>query len=174
MFKKITGCIVAGVSALLSGCGEQVPNVISNYNRGEIVMSSFIYATSKGPMMVELYGNPFKESGSEVADMIIKRMAQAMPQRPVKFTTIEAQAPSPEHRVKILLGGENTVNGERLCQGNIKLSAAPDPNKIKIRAVYCASGQLMSDVEGWMLDPKTATDERFGQMISQVTIQLFK
>ncbi len=80
---------IAGV-LLLSACDE-TSNVTPGFTRGEIVESTLIFANSKGPVPVEIYGDPFGMRDSVLAEKFWARLMAISPRRSFALPPIKTK-----------------------------------------------------------------------------------
>ncbi|MCP5372758.1 MAG: hypothetical protein H6907_13600 [Hyphomicrobiales bacterium] len=159
-----------GLAALgLAGCDEG-PAVTVNFSQGTVVWDDFAYAAQKGPVLVEIHGNPLGTRDVEtLVRMVRGELKSAVMGRVVEFTVYPEEAPAPGHRVVLAFDPAADQSGARLCAGQAPAPATGDDGRIHLRAVYCADGQRLSDVQGWIKRPRTpGEDEHLRKLIWQV------
>jgi len=169
--KNILKACVSAVPLFLAGCDEG-PAVVSNFVKGGgIVWSSMVDAGKKGPVLVEIHGNPFG-GGQEVFEKtILNVMGGAIQQRVFQYTTNKNDAPSPNTKITVLFGAPISLNGNRICEGD-RPEPKYDLEKITVRAVLCARDELLSDAEGWVKNVTSPDEERFKILLGDVTRRL--
>lgn len=171
--KDMLKAAAAAVVPLISAC-EDGPQVVSNFDRGGSMIESMVaYASAKGPMLALVRGNPFGGSEADLANTVRTRMTESVGERIIRYTADENEAPHPNIRILILFGAPGTANGHRLCEGKIP-TLAVNPDKITIRGVLCADGELLSDAEGWSRKVDGPDDQRFERLLFDLTRALLK
>ncbi|MCW9033407.1 MAG: hypothetical protein OQJ97_04240 [Rhodospirillales bacterium] len=169
--KSMFKACVSAIPLVLSGCSDG-PTVISNFNKGPtIIWDLAVSANLKGPILVEVHGNPFGGGESHLKSVILKDMTDSIEKRKFTYTLEKSKAPSPDFKVTILFGAPNNLNANRVCEGE-----RPEPNydleKITVRAVLCSRNDLLSDVEGWVKNVESPDDISFKTLIEIVTREL--
>ena len=152
---------------LLAACGDS-PRVTSNYVRGPLVWSALVDAGKDGPVFVEIFGNPFDGGADAFGAKVRTRMGEAIREREFTYIGDPGQASNPNTHVKLFFGAPDNANGRRLCKGeDTKLTN--DPEKLKVRAVFCAGDDLLSDAQGWTTNVTSAEDKGFARLIGDLT-----
>ena len=90
---------LALATAGLTACDEG-PAVTVNFTQGGNVWDDFAYAAQKGPVLVEIHGNPVAPRTIEVlVQMVREELKSAVMGRVVEFTVYPEEAPA--HRVAV-------------------------------------------------------------------------
>ncbi len=165
--RKLFAAAASAATAALGAC-EEGPAVVSNYDRGPLVWSVLVDASKNGPMLARVHGNPFSLPDADLAALIHERMAKAIGERKIRYTSDPGEAPRPGARVAIVFGAPKDMNGDRFCQGRAP-ELAPEPERITVRALFCSEENLLSDAQGWVKDVAEPTDKRFAILISSLT-----
>jgi len=137
------------------------------------VVDNFVYASSKGPVLVEIHGNPIAPRPVEdLAQMVLEEMKSSVVDRVVSFTVYPEEAPLPNIKIIALFDGAATQSGAKLCEGRAPSAAEPEREKINLRLVYCSDGERMSDVQGWIKRPENLDEARLRKLIWHATSSL--
>lgn len=166
--KKLLSLGAAALATLLGGCGDGPSTVPGGY-RSPATWSTFFAATSSGPLLLEVHGDPFGASAAELRLHVAKAMSAAIPARPFAMTTDPQAASLPKAKVVIALGAPANLDAAELCAGKAATSAArADGGRIDVMAVFCHGGSLLSWVRGWVAKVDGPDDARFARLLGQV------
>ena len=99
---KIKYLAVFGVFAL-AACDE-ASNVTPGFTRGDIVGSTLSYSQSKGPVLVEIHGDPFGMRDSVLAEKILAALEGHFTSPVIRFTTDKDKAFTPNVSYRIAFG----------------------------------------------------------------------
>ncbi len=170
--RKLLSLGAAALAALVSGCGDGPSTVPGGY-RHAATWSTFFSATSSGPLLLEVHGNPFGASASEVKAGVAKAMSASLPSRPFSMTLDPQAAPAPKIRVVVALGVPQTLDAAELCAGRVVTAAArADGGRIDVLAAFCDGGGLLSSVRGWVTKVDGPEDSRFTRLMGQIMREL--
>ncbi|ARJ64711.1 hypothetical protein WV31_03005 [Magnetospirillum sp. ME-1] len=168
MMKKLLSLGAAALAALVGGCGDGPSTVPGGY-RNPATWSTFFAATSSGPLLLEVHGDPFGVSAAELRNQVAKAMSAAIPARPFAMTTDPQAASLPKVKVVVALGAPANQDAAELCAGRVATSAAKaDGGRIDVMAVFCHGGAQMSWVRGWVSKVNGPGDARFVRLMGQV------
>ncbi len=172
MMKKLVSLGAAALAALLGGCGDGPSTVPGGY-RNAATWSTFFAATSSGPLLLEVHGNPFAAPTAELRAKVAGAMSAALPSRPFTMT-LDAQAASmPKVRVVVALGVPPSLDAAELCAGKVAVSTAKaDGGRVELLAAFCEGGALLSSVRGWVAKVEGPEDARFTRLLGQVMREL--
>ncbi|HLO77614.1 MAG TPA: hypothetical protein VK196_14245 [Magnetospirillum sp.] len=171
MLKRLISLAAAAMAALGSGCGDG-PATVAGTWRSPAAWGSMIYATSHGPMLVEVYGAPFGTPAPEFRAAIAAAMTNRVFGRPTAFTADPEQAPQPRYRAVLAFNAPPDTDAHALCQGRVATAAEP-AERITVQAAFCDGTTLLASVQGWVAKVDGAGDRRFQQLIAQLTRELF-
>jgi len=157
-----------GLPALLLAACDDGPKTVSHFSRPELIPSMLTSASTKGPALVVIHGSPFPERDEVTQTVVLETMMRAVTWRKTAFTLNAAEASEPETRIIWAFGVADNLDARKLCRGETP-PAASDDKKIKVRAVFCARDQLLSDVSGSIKTVAEPQDAMFDTLISQVT-----
>ncbi len=154
-------------AAAVSAC-DSGPATVVDYHRGTGLDSFLAHASKDGPMLVEIHGQPWPDAAQETEGLILETMADAVKWRVVRFTTRADEAPAPNFKVVLVFDPAAQVTGRHLCAGKIPESAGGG-DKTRLTGVFCADGELWTEVRGWIKPVLAPTDEKFRKLIWYVT-----
>ena len=162
---KFKHLAVIGVLAL-TACDE-ASNVTPGFTRGEIVQSTLIYSNSKGPIVVEIHGDPFGMRDSVLAEKILASLVGHFTSPIIRFTTDKDKAFTPNVTYRIAFGWPEKEGAEELCSKKIP-DLSPKLEKITVAGAFCMDSERLSDAEGWVTDVKTPDDLKFKSLMSDL------
>ncbi|TAN57044.1 MAG: hypothetical protein EPN20_17740 [Magnetospirillum sp.] len=173
MIKRLLSFGAAALATLVGGCGDGPSTVAGGY-RSPATWSSFVYATSPGPLLLEVVGDPFGAGSGTLGRTIAATMAAAIPARPFTLTTETAAAPRSNFRVVLVLGGDPSLDERAICAGRGKAEAAKIEagGRVDLIATFCDGEALLSSVRGWVAKIDGADDRRFHRLLGQVAREL--
>ncbi|MFN3076798.1 MAG: hypothetical protein ABT940_07965 [Alphaproteobacteria bacterium] len=149
------------------------PSVVTSYVHPSGTRDFMVYAAGKGPILVELHGNPFSPPDAMGVEAILRTMGGAVGGcRTLAFTIDPEQAPHPEFRVVLAFQAPVNLDGRSLCGGMIP-PTVPDRDRLALLAVFCNGTNLLAEVRGRVGTASGPGDPRFQQMLAQVTRSLF-
>ncbi|MBI3445788.1 MAG: hypothetical protein HY055_10630, partial [Magnetospirillum sp.] len=150
MMKRLLSLGAAALAALLGGCGDGPSTVPGGY-RSPATWSSFFAATSSGPLLLVVHGNPFALPAPELRAKVARAMEGAIPARPFTLTPAAESAPLPHIRVVVALGAPASLNAADLCVGKAVVAGAKaEGGRIEVLAAFCDGSALLSSVRGWV------------------------
>jgi hypothetical protein len=175
MLKRLLSLGAAGMAAmgaaLVSGCGDG-PATVAGTWRSPAAWSSMIYATSKGPMLIEVHGDPFGQDAAGFRAQLAAAMTNQLMGRATAFTADPALAPEPRYRVVLAFNAPDNADAHHLCQGRVATAAVPW-EKVTVLGAFCDGGTLLASVRGWVVKVDGPGDKRFRQLMGQVVRDLF-
>ncbi len=170
--RKLLSLGAAALAALVGGCGDGPSTVPGGY-RNAATWSSFFSATSHGPLLLEVHGNPFGVPAAEVKAGVAKAMSAALPSRPFAMTLDPQAAPASKIRVVVALGVPQSLDAAELCAGRVVTATTrADGGRIDVLAAFCDGGGLLSSVRGWVAKVDGPDDSRFTRLMGQVMREL--
>lgn len=170
MFKRLATLGAAALTALTSGCGDG-PATVAGW-RSPAAWSSMVYATSDGPMLIQVHGNPFNDDQPGFRRHLAAAMTNQIIGRTIAFTPDHAAAPRPQFRVVLAFNPPADLDARQLCGGPVAVSAQSG-GRITIMGAFCDTSSLLASVKGWVNDVADADDPRFRRLMGQVTRDLF-
>lgn len=171
MFKRLLSLGAATLTAMVSGCGDG-PATVAGTWRSPATWSSMIYATSKGPMLIEVHGDPFGQNAADFRGQLAQAMTDKVMGRATAFTADPALAPQPRYRVVLAFNAPGNTDARHLCEGRVATAAVPS-EKITVLGAFCDGESLLASVRGWVVKVDGPGDKRFRQLIAQVVRDLF-
>lgn len=163
--KNIKYLAILGVFAL-AACDES-SNVVAGFTKGSIVGSTLTYANSKGPVLVEIHGDPFGMRDSVLAEKILAALDGHFTSPVIRFTTDKDQAFSSNVSYRIAFGWPHTINPEELCGKDIP-DLSPNIEKITVAGAFCLDNERLADAEGWVANVQTPDDMKFKLLMSDL------
>jgi len=171
MIKRLLS-LGAALAALVGGCSDGPSTVTGGY-RSPATWSSFVYATSSGPLLLEIHGDPFGQGGESLGRTAAAAMAAAIPARPFRLTGDSAAAAHPAFRIMLVVGAPPDLDAQAICAGRAKGSTArAEAGRIDLVATFCDGEALLSSVRGWVAKVQGADDPRFRLLLGQMTREL--
>jgi hypothetical protein len=171
MLKRLMSLGAAALAALGSGCGDG-PATVAGTWRSPAAWSTMIYATSAGPMLVEVHGDPFGQDAARFRTHIAAAMTNQIMGRPTAFTADPQQAPQPRYRVVLAFNPPADADAHQLCEGRISVAASPQ-ERLTVLGAFCDGTTLLASIRGWVAKVEGPDDRRFRQLMGQVTRELF-
>lgn len=171
MLKRLMSLGAAALAALGSGCGDG-PATLAGTWRSPAAWSSMIYATSTGPMLIEVHGAPFSLPPAQFRAALAEAMTGKVFGRPTAFTADAQQAPQPRYRVVLAFNAPADSDSHALCEGRVA-TATTSADRLTVHGVFCDGTTLLASVRGWVARINGSDDRRFLQLISQLTRELF-
>ncbi len=167
MLKKILGAGLAVVSTVVAAC-EGAPTTQQVYRRHEDMVSILQDASMKGPVLVQVHGNPFVTGEQHLDTVITEELKRAVPRiRDLEFTTDPAVAGNPKYRVVLAMGALESQPGDALCEANAEITTETvDP--IRVVAVFCVDDTLYSEVRGSIKASASPDDKGFRKWVGQI------
>lgn len=170
--KKLLSLGAAALAALVGGCGDGPSTVPGGY-RSPATWSTFFAATSHGPLLLELHGDPFGTPAAELRTRVAKAMSAAIPARPFAMTTDAQAASLPKVKVVVALGVPPGLDAAELCAGRaMTATARADGARIDVLAAFCHGDVTMSWVRGWVAKVEGPDDSRFTRLLGQMMREL--
>lgn len=171
MLKRLLSLGAAAVAAVVSGC-EDGPATVGGTWRSPAAWSSMIYATSKGPMLIEVHGNPFGQDATGFRTELAEAMTNQIFGRPTAFTADVGQAPQPRYRVVLAFNAPDSTDARQLCEGPVA-TAAIGGERVTVLGAFCDGATLLASVKGWVAKVDGSGDKRFRQLMGQVVRDMF-
>ena len=158
--------------AALVGCGGDGPSTVPGL-RSPATWSSFVYATTEGPLLLEVQGNPFGTGKAELGESISRALAAGLPGRPFSLTTDPATAPRPNFRVVVVLGAAKSLDERAICAGKVRVADGKlDGDRLDVLATFCDGESPLSSVRGWVAKLDGFQDRRLTLLFNQVVRDL--
>ena len=159
------------VAGLVAAC-DQGPSVINEFHRGD-VWSRVVYASTDGPVLVQILSTPSGFDKSAADRVIVDAMSRSLSQLIVRFTDDPSLAPRPRFRVILVFDPEPGFGPGRLCEGDQPQIVRRD-DRINITAVACSDDERWSQVRGHVGTVNDPSDRLFVELIKQVTLELLQ
>lgn len=174
MFKRLIGVGVGALTVLAAGC-DSVPTTQQVYQDNNGLMSYVRYASAGGPMLVQVYGNPFAADPQRLDAVAAKELGAGLAQLGgVRLTTDAKAAPRPEYRVVMLLGADKAQDANALCASKDAVTADAAMRPSRMITVFCRKDELLSEVTGSIQPPAAPEDAGFRAWVRQIGTDLFQ
>ncbi len=174
MMKRLLSLGAAALATLVGGCGDG-PSTVPGGTRSPAAWSSFIYATSPGPLLLEVRGASLDTaSPARLARAIAEALAAGIPARPFTLTTNAAAAAKPNFRIVVVVGAAPNLDERAICAGRATMETAriEAAGRIDLIATFCDGESLLSSVRGWVAKIDGVDDRRFRLLINQIAREL--
>lgn len=171
MLKRLLSLGAATLASVVSGCGDG-PATVAGTWRSPAAWSSMIYATSKGPLLIEVHGDPFGQDAAGFRTQLAEAMTNQIFGRPTAFTADPERAPEPRYRVVLAFNAPDSTDARQLCTGRVA-TAAKGGERVAVLGAFCDGGTLLASVTGWVAKVDSPGDKRFRQLMGQVVRDLF-
>lgn len=172
MLKRLLSLGAAAVTALTAAC-EEGPSTVRGTWRSPAATSTMVWANARGPILVEVHGNPFTLADHEFRALIADGLSNKVVGRVVRFTAQRDQAPHPDARVVVAFDAPENFDAQDLCAGGPVPVAAQSGERIAIIASFCHDAKILSSVRGWVVRGDGPDDKRFRRLLGQVARELF-
>lgn len=171
MLKRLLSLGAAALASVTSAC-EDGPATVAGTWRSPATWSTMVYASSTGPLLVEVHGDPFGLPPAEFRASVAQAMTNQVIGRPLSLTADREAAAHPQYRVVLAFNPPDSADAGQLCEGRIATAAEPR-ERITVLAAFCDQGRLLASVRGWVAKVDGPADKRFRRLLGQVTRDLF-
>jgi len=171
LLPRLSRLIAALTAGLVAAC-DQGPSVVQEFHRGD-VWSRLVYASTDGPVLVQILGSPSGFDKVAADRVIVDAMSRSISQLIVRFTDDPSLAPRPRFRVILVFDPEPGFGPNRLCEGDQPQVVRRD-DRINITAVACSNEERWSQVRGHVRTVDDPNDKLFVELIKQVTLELLQ
>lgn len=171
MLKRLASLGAAVMAAMVSGCGDGPATVAGGW-RSPATWSSMVYASSAGPLLVEVHGDPFGLNAAEFRRHLAGLMTNKVFGRPTAFTADPSAAPQPRYRVVLAFNPPDDTDTRQLCSGSVATAAKPG-ERVTVLGAFCEGPALLASIKGWVARVDGADDKRFRQLMEQMVRELF-
>lgn len=171
MLKRLMAAGGAVLAALGAGCGDGPATVAGGW-RSQAAWSSMVYATTGGPMLVQVHGTPFDVAPDHFRALLAEAMTNKVFGRPTAFTADPSAAPQPAYRVVLAFNPPADTDPRNLCEGRVAI-AAKAGDRITVLGAFCQDGTLLASIRGWVAKVDGPDDARFRMLMAQLTRELF-
>lgn len=163
---------IAFAALLLAGCGG--PVTVPSFEPSRVGWSSMVYAASRGPILIEVQGNPFGLPPPALAATVAGAMRGAVVGHPVGFTADPGQATAPNFRVVVVLQPSPGLDEDDVCAGRPAFLAGVPPGQVAAFGAFCNGGRALTYTRGSVQGVGGAGDPRFLALMNQVARDLFR
>ncbi len=169
---------VGGLIALgLAACDEAGYQVVETFNV-EGSEQFLRAAAAKGPVWVDLRGNPFGDTGGTLDGVVTEAFRRGMSRLGgVSFTTDRDLAGDPRQRLVLVFGGARPGRSvDRVCEGDIPTRAAGlGPNgEVRTLTVFCNDTQIRAAIGGIARGVTGPDDENLFDMLVLTLREMFR
>ncbi|MGE5505726.1 MAG: hypothetical protein ACM31L_15000 [Actinomycetota bacterium] len=171
MLKRLLSLGAAAAAALVGGCDG--PVTIAGTWRSPAAASSLVYATTGGPLWVDVHGSPFGAAAPEFRAKVVEAMSGQTPSRPFGLTAVREQAVHPDFRVAVAFGPPADLDPKLLCTGGPVPTTPPGAERITLLAAFCGGEDVLAWVRGRVDKATGPDDKRFRSLLAQAARDLF-
>jgi hypothetical protein len=154
---------------LLAACGGEIIS-------GDVVRAGapddFSAAAATGEMATVIVGNPFAEPATRVEAAIVGAMQGHHPRARLRFTTRPGPAALPDHRIVVMFDPPRALVPRALCADVGGLRPAAAGPRLRLLAVFCAEGEVVSFVDASTAAAETADHPAVRRLIANVMEEL--
>lgn len=172
MLKRLLSLGAAAMTALTAAC-EEGPATVRGTWRSPAATSTMVWAGARGPIFVEVHGNPFTLADQEFRASVADGLSNKVIGRVVRFTAQRDQAPHPDARVIMAFDAPESFDAQDLCAGGPVPVAVRSEERITVIASFCHDAKILSSVRGWVARGDGPGDKSFRQLLGQVARDLF-
>ncbi len=165
-----TGKISCAVAAalILGGCSGIVvyeyPGPQRSYYDGD-----FEYATHKGAIVTEVYGNPFPMPTDRFRDLVLAHMKDAANGPPASYVAAASQTTVASYKVVAVFNAATGSDTDDMCaDGAAVTTTAPGP-RVRLDLVFCLGDQVKTEVAGTVSGLTGTADPKFRALVRAVT-----
>lgn len=173
MLKRFLSLGAAAIASLATAC-EDGPATVGGTWRSPAAWSSMVYASSEGPLLVQVFGDPFDQGLAAWRAQVAEAMSGRLIGRPLAFTADPQAAPRPNFKVMLAFNPSKALSADDLCAGKPAFTQPETAGKITVLAAFCGGdGKPLATVQGWVAKIEGPADKRLGQLLGQVVRDLF-
>ncbi len=158
----------AAAALLLGGCSGIVvyedPGPQRAYFDGD-----FGYATHKGAIVTEIYGNPFPVPSDRFRDLTLQHMTDAAKGPPARFVTAASPQTQAPYKVVAVFNAAPGSDADGMCaDGAAEPRTAPGP-VVRLDLAFCLGDQVKTEVAGTVGGLTGTADPMFREFVRAVT-----
>ncbi len=90
--KSIHSSAIAAAALLFLAACDDVPNIVAGFSNGPIVGSTINFVQSKGPMLLQVYGDPFGMSDRVFHNKVVDALQGSIQSPLIQFTRTRRDA----------------------------------------------------------------------------------
>lgn len=129
---------------------------------------------NRGPMLVEVRGEPYATDQMIVGETIARAMEQAITwSAGARFTSNAEEAASPTFRVVTTFNGPIGLSSSENCRGTSQGAGPAPENQVRMLMTLCDGADVISNVQGSVGPNTGVADPLFTDLIRQATRDLF-
>lgn len=171
--RLLIGLVAVSVLAGVGCEGILDTLVVRNSAKGGAVHNLFFSASRKGTVLARIYGDPFGGNRQALVAASLRGLSDGVTNRQVQFVDDATKVEQPQNHLVVVFGANPTVSGAELCSGSTP-QTHPSATKgaLSVRAVFCSSGESLSDVDGVGRNLTGPDDPKFSRLMFDVAYQL--
>lgn len=152
---------VGGVAAC-----DTAPQTVVTFMRPGGTWAFFDYATSRGPVLVQVLTAPAGHSPAALSERAGAAVAQAIQRKRITTTADPALATAPDYRLVFAFDLPASTAPDRLCDGSA-LTPHEDPGVIRVLGAFCHRADVQAAATGTL--PRRQDGEALAAIIAQMT-----
>jgi hypothetical protein len=166
-------CGVALAAALVSACagdGATTSPTMRNPNAWSFAQGIM----DRGPMLVEVRGEPYGTDRQVIGETVARAMERAITwSAGARFTPTKEEAASPTFRVVTTFNGPIGLGSNENCAGGGQGGGPLPEGQVRMLMTFCDGADVISNVSGHIGRSTGIADPEFTDLISQATRDLF-
>ena len=166
VFKRLTQAVLALAVSGVAACDE-VPQTVVTFMRPGGTWAFFDYATSRGPLLVQVLTVPAGYTPDSVSAQAGAAVSRAIQRKVVTATADPAQAAAPEYRLVFAFDLPAATAPERLCDGT-RLEQQGDPATVRVIGAFCYKSEVQASATG-SLPRRGENGAALGEILAQMT-----
>lgn len=128
----------------------------------------------RGPMLVEVHGEPYATDRQVLGETIARAMERAITwSAGARFTPNKEEAASPGFRVVTTFNGPIGLGSNENCAGGAQGAGPLPEGQVRMLMTFCDGADVISNVGGQIGRSSGIADPEFTDLVSQATRDLF-
>lgn len=165
--KRLAQAVVALAVTGVAACDE-VPQTVVTFMRPGGTWAFFDYATSRGPLLVQVLTVPSGFAPEAVSAQAGAAVTRAIQRKVIATTADPSQAAAPDYRLVFAFDLPTSTAPERLCDGT-RLEPQGDPATIRVIGAFCHKTEVHASATGTVPRRSSEGGGALGEMIAQMT-----
>ena len=162
--------LAAGLASACAGDGATTSPTMRNPNAWSFAQGIM----DRGPMLVEVRGEPYATDQQVVGETIARAMERAITwSAGARFTPNKEEAASPSFRVVTTFNGPVGLGSNENCAGGGQGGGPLPEGQVRMLMTFCDGADVISNVSGHIGRSTGIADPEFTDLISQATRDLF-
>lgn len=159
-------------ASIVAGCAGDRPTTAPTY-RNPNAWDFAQGVMDRGPMLVEVRGQPYATDKAAIDGAITRAMERAITwSSGARFTTNAEEASSQSFRVVTTFNGPVGLGSNENCQSGAGGEPLPD-GSVRLLTTFCDGAEVISNVGGAVGPTTGVADPKFSALIQQSTRDLF-